>query len=283
MRRSPRPGSSSPGRPFTPAGEAQRHAGPPTAAGDAGPRAWPSTTPAGRARSRGLGPPPGARRPGRRAPTCACSCCTGRFRPFGAAARRAAAAPGPGSRSPARGLARRAHRRLPPLPVAAAATELRALGRVGGAPRCAAPCPGSAREFPFELIHAHYAVPAGDAVRRAAPGVPTVVSVHGGDVHGAGAAGPVVARRARPRRARAGQQRRNRRALPRTRRGRRRVVHLGADLPRRRVRGPAERVPDPRHGRQPDRAQAPRRRDRGPAGPGDASPGAALRDRRRRP
>jgi teichuronic acid biosynthesis glycosyltransferase TuaC len=36
--------------------------------------------------------------------------------------------------------------------------------------------------FPFELIHAHYAVPAGDAVRRALPHVPLVVSVHGGDV-----------------------------------------------------------------------------------------------------
>lgn len=39
------------------------------------------------------------------------------------------------------------------------------------------------REFPFEVVHAHNAVPAGDAVRRAAPGVPLVVSVHGGDVH----------------------------------------------------------------------------------------------------
>jgi teichuronic acid biosynthesis glycosyltransferase TuaC len=38
------------------------------------------------------------------------------------------------------------------------------------------------REFPFDLVHAHYAAPAGDAVRRAAPGVPVVVSVHGGDV-----------------------------------------------------------------------------------------------------
>lgn len=36
--------------------------------------------------------------------------------------------------------------------------------------------------FPFELVHAHYAVPAGDAVRRALPGTPLVVSVHGGDV-----------------------------------------------------------------------------------------------------
>jgi len=38
------------------------------------------------------------------------------------------------------------------------------------------------REFPFELIHAHNAVPAGDAVRRAHAGVPLLVSVHGGDV-----------------------------------------------------------------------------------------------------
>jgi teichuronic acid biosynthesis glycosyltransferase TuaC len=38
------------------------------------------------------------------------------------------------------------------------------------------------RSFPFELVHAHNAVPAGDAVRRARPTVPLVVSVHGGDV-----------------------------------------------------------------------------------------------------
>jgi teichuronic acid biosynthesis glycosyltransferase TuaC len=38
------------------------------------------------------------------------------------------------------------------------------------------------RSFPFDLIHAHNAVPAADAVRRARLGVPTVVSVHGGDV-----------------------------------------------------------------------------------------------------
>jgi glycosyltransferase involved in cell wall biosynthesis len=43
------------------------------------------------------------------------------------------------------------------------------------------------RSFPFELIHAHNAVPAGDAVRLARPSVPIVVSVHGGDVlHTAG-------------------------------------------------------------------------------------------------
>lgn len=38
------------------------------------------------------------------------------------------------------------------------------------------------REFPYDLVHAHYAAPAGDAVRRADPFVPLVISVHGGDV-----------------------------------------------------------------------------------------------------
>jgi glycosyltransferase involved in cell wall biosynthesis len=38
------------------------------------------------------------------------------------------------------------------------------------------------RSFEFDLIHAHNAVPAGDAARRARLGVPLVVSVHGGDV-----------------------------------------------------------------------------------------------------
>jgi teichuronic acid biosynthesis glycosyltransferase TuaC len=38
------------------------------------------------------------------------------------------------------------------------------------------------REFRFDLVHAHNAVPAADAVRRARTGVPLVVSVHGGDV-----------------------------------------------------------------------------------------------------
>ncbi len=38
------------------------------------------------------------------------------------------------------------------------------------------------RGFPFDLVHAHNAVPAGDAVLRARVGVPLVVSVHGSDV-----------------------------------------------------------------------------------------------------
>jgi teichuronic acid biosynthesis glycosyltransferase TuaC len=38
------------------------------------------------------------------------------------------------------------------------------------------------KRFPFELVHAHNAVPAGEAVRRAGLKAPFVVSVHGGDV-----------------------------------------------------------------------------------------------------
>jgi glycosyltransferase involved in cell wall biosynthesis len=36
--------------------------------------------------------------------------------------------------------------------------------------------------FAFDLLHAHNAVPAGDAALRARPGAPVVISVHGGDV-----------------------------------------------------------------------------------------------------
>jgi teichuronic acid biosynthesis glycosyltransferase TuaC len=39
-----------------------------------------------------------------------------------------------------------------------------------------------ARRRAFDLVHAHNAIPAGDAVRRARIGKPLVVSVHGGDV-----------------------------------------------------------------------------------------------------
>jgi glycosyltransferase involved in cell wall biosynthesis len=39
-----------------------------------------------------------------------------------------------------------------------------------------------ARTFAYDLVHAHNAVPAGDAVRRARVGAPLVVSVHGADV-----------------------------------------------------------------------------------------------------
>jgi teichuronic acid biosynthesis glycosyltransferase TuaC len=91
------------------------------------------------------------------------------------------------------------------------------------------------RGFPFDLVHAHYAAPAGDAVRRAAPGVPLVVSVHGGDVlsvarrtpageravrHALGAARLVLANSA------AIAARAQELGAPRTR-----VVHLGTDIP----------------------------------------------------
>src|SRR3954452_8872777 len=60
----------------------------------------------------------------------------------------------------------------------------RSYGRWGAwaAPSLALALRGLRRAFPFELVHAHYAAPAGDAVRRARPDVPVVVSVHGGDV-----------------------------------------------------------------------------------------------------
>jgi glycosyltransferase involved in cell wall biosynthesis len=38
------------------------------------------------------------------------------------------------------------------------------------------------RDFPYDLIHAHYALPAADAVLRTRPDVPLVISEHGGDV-----------------------------------------------------------------------------------------------------
>jgi teichuronic acid biosynthesis glycosyltransferase TuaC len=92
------------------------------------------------------------------------------------------------------------------------------------------------RSFPFDLIHAHYAVPAGDAVRRAAPLAPLVVSVHGHDVYGDVARrGTVRASLAHARLVLANSAGTARRSAEH---GARRtcVVHLGADIP-----------PGPRH------------------------------------
>ncbi len=94
--------------------------------------------------------------------------------------------------------------------------------------------------FPFDLIHAHYAVPAGDAVRRAAPQTPLIVSVHGGDVHGAHADSSAVRRTLTHARLvlanSAGTARRcEQRGAARTR-----VVHLGTDLPPHPSRTPAD-------------------------------------------
>jgi teichuronic acid biosynthesis glycosyltransferase TuaC len=111
-----------------------------------------------------------------------------------------------------------------------------------------------ARSFPFELIHAHNAVPAGDAVRRAGLARPIVVSVHGGDVlytarrdragaeavaNGLGAARLVLA---------------NSHGVAELARahgaGETRVVHLGADLPAA-TRRPERDAGDGREGEHP--------------------------------
>jgi teichuronic acid biosynthesis glycosyltransferase TuaC len=86
-------------------------------------------------------------------------------------------------------------------------------------------------EFPFELVHAHYAVPAGDAVRRVAPDIPLIVSVHGGDVYGDHAGSAAVRRTLTHARLvlanSAGTAQRCREHGARMTR----VVHLGTDLP----------------------------------------------------
>ncbi|MFN8133605.1 MAG: glycosyltransferase [Solirubrobacteraceae bacterium] len=50
------------------------------------------------------------------------------------------------------------------------------------APPLAAALRALRRSFPFDVVHAHYAVPAGEAVRLARIGTPCVISEHGGDV-----------------------------------------------------------------------------------------------------
>ena len=147
------------------------------------------------------------------------------------------------------------------------------------------------RSFAFDLVHAHNAVPAGDAVRRVpallAARAPLVISVHGGDV--LYTAGPRArGRRDRPPRARtrapgARQQPRHRRAVARARRARDARGAPRHRHPHRGAAGGARRGADARHRRAPGRAQAPRRRA-ARAGRADAAPpDAALRDRRRRP
>jgi glycosyltransferase involved in cell wall biosynthesis len=87
------------------------------------------------------------------------------------------------------------------------------------------------RSFAFDLIHAHYAVPAGDAVRRVSPEAPLVVSVHGHDVQGAGAgSGNVRATLAHARLVLANSAGTARRSAGLGARCTR-VVHLGADVP----------------------------------------------------
>ena len=91
------------------------------------------------------------------------------------------------------------------------------------------------RSFPFDLVHAHNAVPAALAVRRARAGVPLVVSVHGADVlhtvrRGASGAQAVAAGLAAARLTLANSQGIAELALADGARETR-VVHLGTDLP----------------------------------------------------
>jgi teichuronic acid biosynthesis glycosyltransferase TuaC len=91
------------------------------------------------------------------------------------------------------------------------------------------------RSFPFDLVHAHYAAPAGDAVRRARPGVPVVVSVHGGDVLALAERSAAGARAVRAGLAHARLVLANSRGIAARSRAlgaeRTEVVHLGTDLP----------------------------------------------------
>ena len=95
------------------------------------------------------------------------------------------------------------------------------------------------RRFAFDLIHAHYAVPAGDAVRRAAPRAPLLVSVHGHDVYGDVAQrGTVRATLGHARLVLANSAGTARRSAEHGARATR-VVHLGADVPTAQRKPPA--------------------------------------------
>ena len=100
-------------------------------------------------------------------------------------------------------------------------------------------------EFPFDLVHAHYAVPAGDAVRRAVPDAPLVVSVHGHDVYGLLEGHPAVRQTlAHARLVLANSAGTARRCSDRGAR-KTTVVHLGADVPGERGPRPPTATPRP--------------------------------------
>jgi len=86
-------------------------------------------------------------------------------------------------------------------------------------------------EFPFDLAHAHYAVPAGDALRRACRETPLVVSVHGGDVHGRHAGASTVRRTLGHARLVLANTAGTARRCAEHGARHTRVVHLGTDLP----------------------------------------------------
>lgn len=92
------------------------------------------------------------------------------------------------------------------------------------------------RSFDFDLVHAHNAVPAGDAARRVHPHMPLVVSVHGSDVLYTARAGVAGARAVRRTLEAASVVVANSAGTGELAAGygarRVRVVHLGADIPR---------------------------------------------------
>jgi glycosyltransferase involved in cell wall biosynthesis len=102
------------------------------------------------------------------------------------------------------------------------------------------------REFPFDVIHAHNAVPAGDAVRRARLRAPLVVSVHGGDVLYTAARGragaSAVARTFGAARLVLANSQGIAEMCAANGAGETRVVHLGTDMPQQQ-RGRAEEEP----------------------------------------
>jgi glycosyltransferase involved in cell wall biosynthesis len=104
-----------------------------------------------------------------------------------------------------------------------------------GAPALALALRALRRSFDFDLVHAHNAVPAGDAVRRARMRVPVVVSVHGGDVLYTARRGRAAERAVADGLAGADLVLANSGGIAELARGdgarRTRVVHLGTDLP----------------------------------------------------
>lgn len=95
---------------------------------------------------------------------------------------------GPAARAAARALAQPLHATLDGIDVTyvpfLAPPRPRSYGGWGGwaAPPLAVALRALRRGFRFDLVHAHNAVPAGEAVRRAGLRTPFAVSVHGGDV-----------------------------------------------------------------------------------------------------
>jgi teichuronic acid biosynthesis glycosyltransferase TuaC len=91
------------------------------------------------------------------------------------------------------------------------------------------------RHFPFDLVHAHYAAPAGDAVRHARVRVPLAVSVHGGDLLAVAQRSTTGARAVRDTLGHARLVLANSAGMERRAKAlgaeRTRVVHLGSDLP----------------------------------------------------